>query len=76
MQIYKEFADIQTPDMIKLPVPKLKTGEPIVVSSKPDNRQKAYMKQLAARSEAIHNGNVDPSVDKMSVCPNTCLHYL
>ena len=65
MQIYKEFADIQTPDMIKLPVPKLKTGEPIVVSSKPDDRQKAYMKQLAARSEAIHGGNIDPTVDNM-----------
>ncbi len=65
MQIYKEFADIQTPDMIKLPVPKLKTGEPIIVSSKPDDRQKAYMKQLAARSEAIHDGNVDPSEDNM-----------
>lgn len=65
MQIYKEFADVQTPDMINLPVPKLKTGEPIIVSSKPDDRQKAYMKQLAARSEAIHNGNVDPSEDNM-----------
>lgn len=65
MQIYKEFADVQTPDMIKLPVPKLKTGEPIIVSSKPDDRQRAYMKQLAARSEAIHNGNVDPSEDNM-----------
>ncbi len=65
MQMYKEFADIQTPDMIKLPVPKLKTGEPIIVSAKPDEYQKAYMKELAARSEAIHNGNIDPSVDNM-----------
>lgn len=65
MQIYKEFADIQTPDMIKLPVPKLKTGEPIIVSAKPDEYQKAYMKELAARSEAIHNGNIDPTVDNM-----------
>lgn len=65
MQMYKEFADIQTPDMIKIPVPKLKTGEPIVVTAKPDDRQKAYMKELAARSEAIHNGNIDPSVDNM-----------
>lgn len=65
MQMYKEFADIQTPDMIKLPVPKLKTGEPIIVSSKPDELQKAYMKELAARSEAIHNGNIDPSQDNM-----------
>ena len=65
MQMYKEFADIQTPDMIKLPVPALKTGAPIVVSAKPDERQQAYMKELAARSERIHNGNVDPSEDNM-----------
>jgi len=65
MQMYKEFADIQTADMLKLDVPDLKTGKPIIISAKPDDRQKAYMKELAARSEAIHNGNVDPSVDNM-----------
>ncbi len=65
MQMYKEFADVQTADMLKLPVPKLKTGEPIVVSAKPNDFQKAYMQELAARSEAIHGGNVDPSEDNM-----------
>lgn len=57
MQMYKEFADVQTADMLKLPVPKLKTGEPIVVSAKPNDLQKTYMQELAARSEAIHGGN-------------------
>lgn len=65
MQMYKEFADIQTADMLKLDVPELKTGKPIIVSAKPDDRQKAYMKELAVRSEAIHNGNIDPSQDNM-----------
>lgn len=65
MQMYKEFADIQTADMLKLPVPKLETGKPIVVTSKPDERQKAYMKELAARSETIHSGTVDPRQDNM-----------
>ncbi len=65
MQMYKEFADIQTPDMIKLPVPALKTGAPIVVTAKPDDRQKAYMKELAYRSERIHNGDIDPTEDNM-----------
>lgn len=65
MLMYKEFADVQTADMLNLPVPKLKTGEPIVVTSKPDDFQKEYMQVLAARSEAIHNGNVDPSEDNM-----------
>ena len=65
MQMYKEFADIQTQDMIKLKVPELKTGEPIVVVAKPDDYQKQYMKVLAKRSEAIHGGNVDPREDNM-----------
>ena len=65
MQMYKEFADIQTADMIKLPVPKIKTGKPIVITAKPDELQKAYMKELAARSEAIHSGSVNPSEDNM-----------
>ena len=65
MMMYKEFADIQTPDMIKLPVPELKTGKPIVVSAKPDDYQKEYMKQLAQRAEMIHGGAVDPREDNM-----------
>lgn len=65
MMMYKEFADIQTPDMIRLPVPELKTGKPIVVSAKPDDYQKEYMKQLAMRAEMIHGGNVDPREDNM-----------
>ena len=65
MQMYKEFADIQTQDMIKLKVPELKTGEPIVVVAKPDEHQKEYMKVLAKRSEAIHGGCVDPREDNM-----------
>lgn len=65
MQMYKEFADIQTADMLKLPVPKLETGKSIVVTSKPDERQKAYMKELATRSETIHSGTVDPRQDNM-----------
>lgn len=65
MKMYKESADIQTADMLDLPVPKLKTGKPIVVTAKPDERQKAYMKELAARAERMHNGKVDLKVDNM-----------
>ena len=65
MLMYKEFADIQTPDMIKLPVPDMKTGKPIVVSAKPDEFQKEYMTQLAQRAELIHSGAVDPREDNM-----------
>jgi hypothetical protein len=65
MQMYKEFADVQTPDMLKLPVPKIKSGKPIIVTSQPDDFQTAYMQDLARRSEDIHNGAVAPEVDNM-----------
>lgn len=66
MQMYKEFADIQTQDMINLPgLPKMQTGKPIVVKAKPDELQLAYMKELARRSEAIHSGSVNPKEDNM-----------
>lgn len=65
MQMYKKFVDVQTPDMLKLPSPEIKSGKPIIVTAKPDEFQKAYMQELARRSEAIHNELVSPEVDNM-----------
>lgn len=65
MQSYKDFADIRTAEMLNLPVPEIEGGKPQVISAKPDEFQKAYMQVLAKRSEAIHNGNVDPTEDNM-----------
>ena len=65
MQMFKEFADIRTPDMLDLPVPKLEGGKPQTIVAKPNEVQTAYMQVLAERSEAIHSGAVDPSADNM-----------
>lgn len=65
MQTYKDFADIRTADMLNLPTPDIEGGKPQIISAKPNEFQQAYMTILAARSEAIHNGNVDPSEDNM-----------
>ena len=65
MQMFKEFADIRTPDMLNLPVPQLESGKPQTIVAKPNDEQQAYMQVLAERSEAIHSGAVDPSVDNM-----------
>lgn len=65
MQMFKEFADIRTPDMLDLPVPKLEGGKPQTIVAHPNDEQKAYMKVLAERSEMIHSGAVDPSKDNM-----------
>lgn len=65
MQTYKDFADIRTAEMLNLPVPEVEGGKPQIISAKPNKYQQAYMKVLAERSEVIHNGSVDPSVDNM-----------
>lgn len=65
MQMYKEFADIQTADMVQLPVPKMLGGKPQIIVANPSDFTRAYMKTLAARSERIHSGSVEPSVDNM-----------
>lgn len=65
MQMYKEFADIRTQDMLNLPVPEMEGGKPQTIVAKPNEVQTAYMQVLAERSEAIHSGAVDPSADNM-----------
>lgn len=65
MAMYKEFADIQTADMLDLPVPKMEGGKPQAIAAEPNDYQRAYMKVLAERSEKCHNGTVDASVDNM-----------
>ena len=65
MQIYKEFADIRTADMLNLPVPEIEGGKPQTVVSKPNDFQKAALQILADRSERIHSGSIDPHDDNM-----------
>lgn len=65
MMMYKEFADIRTSDMLDLPVPEIKGGKPETIVATTNDFQKAYMQILAERSEQVHNGNVDATVDNM-----------
>lgn len=65
MQMYKEFADIRTADMLNLPVPEIEGGKSQTVVSKPNDFQKAALQILAERSERIHSGAVDPHDDNM-----------
>lgn len=65
MQMYKEFADIRTAEMLKLPVPEIEGGKPQTIVAQPNEFQQAYVKVLAERSEIIHSGSVDPTQDNM-----------
>ena len=65
MNAFREVADIQTPDMLKLPVPTLKNNNYSIVTSEPTEDIKEFIQTLAQRSEDIKNGGVDPRDDNM-----------
>ena len=60
--LFKESADIQTPDMLKLPVPEV-DYENVVL--KPSDYQKDIVSSLAERAEAVRNREVDSTIDNM-----------
>lgn len=67
--LFREFADVKTPDMIKLDIPKLKNDSYTIIESEPDDYVKAVMETFVERAEAIHNGAVSPDEDNMlKVC--------
>ncbi len=60
--LFKESADIQTPDMLKLPVPEA-DYENIVL--KPSEYQQDMVQSLADRAEAVRDRKVQPNIDNM-----------
>ena len=67
---FKRIADVQTRDMLNLPVPELKNGKPTICISKPSDEQKAYILECADRAEAVHKKMVPPNVDNMLCITN------
>ena len=65
MSMFKQVADVQTADMLNLPVPKLVGGKPINVALPPSPQQKQMVADLADRAEEIRARNVDPTEDNM-----------
>lgn len=62
ISIFKECADIQTADMLKLPVPEVEY-ETVVL--KPSDFQKEIVASLADRAEAVRDRRVEPYEDNM-----------
>ncbi|GHU36453.1 hypothetical protein FACS1894105_06830 [Clostridia bacterium] len=62
MRLFKQVADIQTADMLKLPVPKVKY-ENIIVD--PSDLQKEMVQELSKRAAAVQNREVEPQIDNM-----------
>ena len=62
ISIFKEAADIQTADMLNLPVPE---AEYINEVLKPSDEQKEMVEAFSERAEQVRGGAVDPRVDNM-----------
>lgn len=62
MNLWREAADIQTADMLKLPVPE---AEYITIQTEPSEAQKQMVQELAVRAEKIRTENIDPKEDNM-----------
>ncbi|MDO5556685.1 MAG: SNF2-related protein [Clostridia bacterium] len=66
MNMFREVADIQTPEMLKLPIPNLYSGKPEIIALEPSQELKSFVSELAERSRTIKEiGGVDPRVDNM-----------
>lgn len=62
---FRLMADVQTADMLKLPVPALKGGKASVIPAPASDAQRAYLHKLAARAKAIKEKKVKPKEDNM-----------
>lgn len=62
MAVFKESADIQTADMLELPVPET---EYVNEALNPSDEQQKLVASFAERAESVRSGSVDPSWDNM-----------
>lgn len=65
MSMFRLVADIQTADMLKLPVPRLEGDKASVVVSDRSPYQEQMMDQFVERAEKIRNNEVDAKEDNM-----------
>ena len=67
MSVFKNVADIQTADMLKLPVPEAHYRN---IALKPSEYQKEIVASLAERAEKVRNRMVDSTEDNMLLITN------
>ena len=67
MSMFKEVADVQTADMLNLPVPKANYHHTVL---QPSEQQKEMVADLSTRAERVRNKMVDSSHDNMLMITN------
>ena len=62
VSMFKDIADVQTADMLNLPVPEAEYHNQVI---QPSEYQKEMVSSFADRAEKVRNGQVEPSEDNM-----------
>ena len=62
-QMFRAFADVQTPEMLNLPCPELEGGKAAVAACPMSEEQAALQQQLVARYDRLRTEKVDPRED-------------
>lgn len=63
--MFRSFADVQTKEMLNLPIPKMKSGGPITDVAEPSDALTQYMEFIGQRAEDIRKRLVTPKEDNM-----------
>ncbi len=62
-QMFRQFSDVQTAEMLNLPRPRLQGGKPDVVACPMSEEQHQLQQELVERYERLRSQKVDPRVD-------------
>lgn len=62
-QMFRAFADVQTAQMLNLPIPRLDGGKSHIVACPMSDEQRRLQVELVERYERVRNGGVDPRED-------------
>jgi hypothetical protein len=62
-QMFRAFSDVQTPEMLDLPRPRLEGGKPQTVACPMSDEQAALQRELVARYDRLRSQKVDPRED-------------
>jgi hypothetical protein len=62
-QMFRAFSDVQTPEMLNLPRPRLAGGKPTIVACPMSEVQQTLQQELVERYERLRSERIDPRVD-------------
>jgi N12 class adenine-specific DNA methylase len=62
-QMFRAFSDVQTPEMLNLPRPRLAGGKPTIIACPMSEEQQTLQQELVTRYERLRLERIDPRID-------------